>query len=232
MRDPLVDWILVEAETEPGPEFEEALLQILERLLDLKSRPRELTSWSPSWLEGHSVFVYETFLYMVAALLRSGAFSTLHEIFSSHYLLPETVACGAQRFDNFQAFHGHSDALQVLAPEGRRLISPAAELVKRQADRQDLPFDAVMEAEALVLMMAFLASDSRWYPQTLLYAQRQGPFPFFLRASQHRHFLKLATITGITDADALRAAVKEGQERLGVSQWHDFSWLPVHFGIP
>ena len=81
-----------------------------------------------------------------------------------------------------------------------------------------------MEAELLVLLMAFISKEVRWYPQTLHYMS-QSEFPFFIRATQHKHFLRLAIITGIIDADALRDAVKAGQQRLQVNMWHDFVML-------
>jgi hypothetical protein len=138
--------------------------------------------------------------------------------------LPDNASYGSGNFDCFDAFYGYSETLQILAPEGRRLLSPAAELIKRQADRTDLPFAAVIQAELLVLMMALINPECRWYPQTLHYSSHAGAFPFFLRAAQHRNFLKLAEVTGISDADALRESVRKGKERLGVNQWHDF-WL-------
>ena len=49
-------------------------------------------------------------------------------------------------------------------------------------------------------------------------------FPFFIRAAQHKHFKHLATITGIAQADDLRAAVKAGQERLEAARW-----VNIHF---
>jgi hypothetical protein len=139
------------------------------------------------------------------------------------------MGSGPDGFDTFHAFYGYSNTLQaVLAPEGKKLHSPAAELIKRQADRQDLPLSAVVEAELLVLMMAFILPDGSWYPQTLHYASRGRAFPFFLRAAQHRSFLKLATVTGIDDADELRAAVKEGHAKLQVDRWMDF-WMDRSF---
>jgi len=86
----------------------------------------------------------------------------LHEIFTSHYLQPKTERYGEDKFGNFGCFYGYSDVLQsVLAPPGKRLYSPAAELIKRQADREDVPFTSVMEAELLVLLMAFGSTDVR-----------------------------------------------------------------------
>ena len=99
-----------------------------------------------------------------------------------------------------------------------------AELVRRQAQREDLPFQDIMQADLLILLMAFITPETKWYPQTLYYAEYTRDFPFFLRAAQHKNFKKLATITGIESADALREAVKQGHERLSVKQWGQ-----VHF---
>ncbi|WP_161596265.1 TIR domain-containing protein [Rhodanobacter glycinis] len=224
VRDQIVDWVLLESEANPSEEFGEALVSVLERLLELKSRPTEVNSWNDVWFEAHRVFVYETFLYIVAALLKTDSFGALHLILTSHYLVPETEASGRNRFDTFDAFYGYSDTLQILAPEGKKLHSPAAELIKRQADRTDLPFAAVMQAELLVLMMAFTTDGCRWFPQTLHYSSRAGAFPFFVRAARHRDFQKLAKITGIGTGDELRVAVKLGHERLEVERWHNF-WM-------
>jgi len=62
---------------------------------------------------------------------------------------------------------------------------------------------------------------TQWYPATLLY-RSQDEFPFFIRATQHKHFLKLVAITGISDADDLRSAVKAAHERLNGNIWQDF----------
>jgi len=222
VRDLIVDWVLLESDTGPGNEFCEALLKLLEDLRELKSRPAEINRWIDGWFEAHSVFVYETFLYIVAALLKTNFYELLHEIFTSHYLRPNTERYNQEKFDDFGCFCGHSEALQsVLASPGRKLLSPAAELIKRHADREDIPFSRIIEAELVVLLMAFVSSDATWYPQTNLYGAESG-FPFFIRATQHRHFLKLATITGIPDANVLRDAVKAGHERLAVNRWHDF----------
>jgi hypothetical protein len=222
VRNQIIDWVLLESEIALTGEFEESLLKLLEDLRELKSRPPEVNSWNDMWFEARSVFVYETFLYIIASLLKRGAYSVLHEIFTSHYLRPKTERYSQDRFDNFGVFHGSSQALQsVLAPNGQRLYSPEAELIKRQADREDFPFSAVTEAELLVLLMAFISVEARWYPGTILY-RSQEEFPFFVRATQHKHFLKLAAITGITNADDLRNAVVAGHERLNVKTWYNF----------
>ena len=226
VRNHIVDWVLLEARAGPSEKFGEALIDCLERMRELKSGPPEVTQWVEAWFEAHSFFVYETFLYIVAALLKAGAFNILHDVFTSHYLLPVTESYGDKRFDNFGCLWGQSESLQaVLAPPDTRLLSPAAALIKQQADRPDLSFDSILEAEVIVLMMAFLTSGVRWYPQTLHYVALGRDFPFFVRATQHKGFKHLALITGIDDAEKLRTAVTAGEARLGVNQWHDFHFL-------
>lgn len=225
VRDYLVNWVLLESESLPEDTFAEVLIEVLERLRELKSRPVEINSWNDSWFEAHSVFVYETFLYIVASLLKTQSYKVLHEIYTSHYLKPETNRYGQESFERFDVFYGHSETLQsVLAPEGRRLYSPAAELLKRNADRGDIPFSDIIQAELLTLMMCFIIPGTHWYPQTLHYAQYGTGFPFFVRAEQHRFFRKLSIITGIDDVDELRKKVEEGHKRLGVNSWHNFNF--------
>jgi hypothetical protein len=229
VRNLIVDWVLLESRIDNSADFHDALLEFLESLRELKSRPAEVNSWHDSWFEAHSVFVYETFLYLIAALLKTGSYETLNDVFTSHYVRPKSERYSNTKLDNFGCFYGYSETLQqAMAPPGRTLRSPAAELIKRQADRDDLPFPSVIEAELLALLMSFVLPDVRWYPQTLHYAS-QSEFPLFVRATRHRDFLKLSKITGVQDADSLRKLVVEGYERLGVDRWHDFAMMTASF---
>lgn len=225
VRNHLCDWVLLESEINDDDNFTEALIDVLEKLRELKARPSEISEWSDSWFDAHSVFVYETFLYIVAALLKSGAYASLNEVFSSHYIMPKTDSYGQSNFEKFDCFYGYSDALQaVLSPQNQRLYAPAAELIKRQADREDIPFSDLRQADLLILLMAFITPDTRWYPGTLHYSSYGNGYPFFIKAAQHKNFSKLATITGINNSDKLREKVKEGHERLDTSRWHNFHY--------
>ena len=227
VRDPLVDWVLLESESTPEDEFSEILIEFLEKLRELKSRPSEITSWNESWSEAHSVFVYEAFLYFVAALLKTKSYRVLHQVYTTHYLLPETERYGENQFKRFDAFYGDSETLQsVSAPEEKRLNAPpAAELLKRHVDRQDLPFSEIIQAELLTLLMSFITPDTFWYPQTLHYSPYRARYPFFVRAAQHKHFMKLAIVTGIEDAHVLRSKIQERSNRWGADSWMSYSSL-------
>jgi len=235
IRDHIVDWVLLESESLPSDDFSEALIDTLERLRALKSRTPEMSSWNDAWFDAHKLFVYETFLYIIAALLKTGAFSDLHNVFTSHFLLSETERQrGIYAFERFDSFYASSPILNaVLAPEGKQLYSPAAELTKRQANRSDVTFENIVEADLLTLLISLITPDTNWFPQTLYYSKFSRESAFFLRATQHKYFAKLAIITGVDSADALREAVKRGIARLGANQWQGFDcnrnfWQPMN----
>lgn len=121
----------------------------------------------------------------------------------------------------FDGFITYAEILNpILASEGQKLLSPAAELLKRQANREDISFFDLIQAELLTLLMAFITPNAHWYPQLMYYSGHGAEFPFFIRASQHKNFVNLATITGIADANTLREKFKEGfeQSSMGLQQ--------------
>lgn len=209
VRDPLVDWVLLEGESTPASEFSGTLIEFLEKLAELKSRPVELSTSNETWFEAHNLFVYELLLYFVAALLRTKSYEVIREIYSAHYLRPTTDSHDQSHFVRFDTFQGFSQSLQsVLAREGRVLYSPAGELLKIHADRHDLPFAEVIQADLLTTLVAIVEGVD-WYPQTIHYSPFHASYPFFVRAEQHSHFLNLSVITGIDDAGTLRSLARD-----------------------
>ncbi len=225
VRNYIIDWVLLEGSiNNSSKDFSESIIGFLERLRGLKSRPIELHSWSDDWFVAPAIFLYETFLYIVAALIEIKSFQTLHEILTTKYLIPLSERLANNEFDTFHTFYNETDVLQsILAAEGTKLFSPNAEFIQRNSDREDLHFENIMEADLLLFMMALISKDkdSRWYPQTLYYARYGGSnFLLFIKSAQHKYFLNLAIITGISDSNKLKISIKEGFERLNVKSWH------------
>ena len=232
IRNYIVNWILLEARARTSIGFSEVLIDLLERLRELKSRPPEVRSWSDEWFEAQSIFVYETFLYIVAALIVTKDFRSLNEVFTTHYLVPESDRYSEVMFSKFDCFYGYSMVLhEFLTDNGRRYHCPAAELIKRQADRQDIKFEAIMEAELVVLLMTFLTPDTYWYPGTLNYAPYMHKFPLFLKATRHKEFRQLAVLTGLDSVEELRESVRKGQESQQGMQMGNLRYLGNFLGM-
>jgi hypothetical protein len=225
LRNDLIDWILAESAIVAEDAFAETLTEALEKALALRFRPPEVTSWNETWFEAMRLFVYEVFLYTVAALVRNNRFRVLHELFITHYLLPESESRGDSQFDTFDEFYGYSEVLTSWnRRENRRRLSPVADLMKERATRSDLDFKQIMQADLVIFLAALVHQNARWYPQTVIYAGYGAQFPLFVRSARHGYFKNLAVITGIESADALREAVTKGYERMGVNRWTDLTW--------
>jgi len=226
IRNYIADWVLLEGKTGKPEEFGNELVSILERLRELKSRPKELNEWSDAWFDAHSVFVYETFLYVVAALLKVHADRALHDILFTRYLLPEQDQYNGKTFERFDTFYGHSEELQsVLAPEGKKLYSPAAEFVSRHANHSSINLEDIIEGELLILLIKLLVPDIRWFPQTLYYSKRGKTSPLFVRATQKKYFARIAAITGISDSEKLKQLAKDSYTRLKPENWTGFHFI-------
>lgn len=217
-RDAIVDWVLAEANAKADG-FEDALLLLLERLLAVKGPTREFGSYQERWFDAHAVFVYQVFLYVVAALLRTECYQTIHTVLFGHYLFPADQPRNGREFGAFDEFYGYTESINsALTTEQKRYNSQAAELIKRHAQRTDITFNSLVEADGLCLLAGIIQTDTRWFPQTFYYLGYQA-MPFFVRAAQKRHFTKLATIMGAGSLAELKQKVEAGAKRTEVEKW-------------
>ena len=221
LRDQLVDWLLLETSLQPNVDFDTLLVEFLESLLAIKFRPPEVNSWSESWFDAHRLFVYEAFLYFIAVLLKADRYTTIRTLLTTNYMLPETEAGRGHDFAAFDAFYTSSESLDCRKNRLKlNRISLIADIVKDRATRTDIPFQDVMQAELVILLVTLLSNNCRWYPHTLVYSgHRGGRFPLFVRAAQHKYFIRLQTITGIATGEELRQKFKEGCEGHDIKRW-------------
>lgn len=207
VRDQICDWILLEVNSTEENEFIEELISLLERLTELKNKPDTISIWNVKWADAISFFIYETFLYIVSSLLKTRNYSVLHNIYASSYLVSVEGSHRSGELVAFNYFYSVADSLQSVLRPDENLYSPSGELIKIQADRSDISFKDLIQAETLTFMVALL-QNTYWYPGTLHYAGYNEKLPFFLRAAQHKNFKNLALIIGITDVIELRTELK------------------------
>jgi len=211
LRNVITDWLLIEECRANDNDLAILLSDFLERLLALKYRPDGLQSWNNWWFETNSMFVCETFLYVIASLIKSERPVVLAGVLSGSYMRPE-AQLGNEAFTDFSDFYTYT---AILDSRNKRLsmnrISLFADVIKERATRSDLPFRDVMQAD-LLLYFYSLVNPRQWYPHTLIYAEYGTRFPFFVKAEQHRHFESLRTVMKAESADDLRSRFTHAYE--------------------
>lgn len=230
LRDQIIDWVSLEASIKTAIGFEKFLVAFLEALLPLKYRPVEVTRWNDAWFDALGIFVYETWLCLIAALVRHGAWDLIHSLLTTHYLLPETAG-GDRDFATFDVFDIYSAVLEARNQRmNPKRISLIADVVKDSATRTDLPFNDVMQAELLVFLVSILRDGPYWYPKTLVYAShRRGAFGLFTRGARNKDFLSIRTVTGVSSAAEMRSKFRDGLVEKGAGRWHLSVYSDVSF---
>ncbi len=220
-RDVIIDWVRLESSEGPTEEFESVILEFLERLLELKERPEEVTSYSKFWYEPQGLFVYETLIYIVATLFKERAFEILNGVLTGNYLRPKQNY-GSERFDSVTAFYKHTELIgPALTTEKIKYHSEAAELIKRNAQRSDIDFNTIKNADALIHLSTYIDSNTDWwwYPQTSYYNEFSSDLDWFVRGAQHRHFKNLATTLGVKNGSELRDRFQQKEEQEKGESW-------------
>lgn len=219
VRDYICEWVTLEAEFTDSKEFSNELIKFLEQILLLKEVPSNISSWSSNWYDAQKVFALEIFLYIVAILINLGKYHLIRNVLSARYLSGDRQLPPEFRFVSIDAFLGASETLQAGFDEDSKYYSPVAELIKRNADRSDVLFADLIQADLLVLFYSFCNSGVYWYPNTIYYASYGYKPELFIRATQREYFLHLAVIAGIQSVQEIKEKVKAGAERMNGSSF-------------
>ncbi|MCV3301996.1 SEFIR domain-containing protein [Leclercia adecarboxylata] len=217
IRDYICEWITLEAEFTKEDDYSKELIKFLEKLLLLTEVPSTLTSYQTNWYDAQKVFAYEVFLYSVAILIKLEKFQLLRSVLSARFLSGDKNLPPEHRLESINAFLTESETLQAGLEEKSKYFSPAAELIKRNADRDDIVFGDLIQADVMVLFYSFCNEGVYWYPNTIHYANYSYRPEFFVRATQHQYFEYLSMIAGIASAQEIKSKIKAGNERVRVS---------------
>ena len=88
LRDQIIEWLKLEVSVTDETKLEAVLFDFLEKLLPLKYRPKEVSTWTDGWFDAHAIFVYEVFVYSIAVLITANKFNIIRSLVNTHYLLP------------------------------------------------------------------------------------------------------------------------------------------------
>lgn len=210
--------------------------RFLERLLPYEFWPPGVSSWTRWNADNFRFIVHELFLYAIAAMLKYERFEGVKELLEQDYFFPAgspDVQTGMVRFTLFRHY------LNSLEHRNSRLklrrLSLCADFLNKRTNLTEIRFDDVMQADFIIFLHADLSpvdeksTNDRWWPETLLYADRHpGPFEIFARAQSSRYFAKLKTALGVSKkADLEELLTRYSKQELKVPRWDFDSFNPA-----
>lgn len=127
----------------------------------------------------------ELFLYAVAGLVRAGRFAAVAGLLEPYFVETDRAGPGALR--GFDVLDPGGELFDRFRNDRLKLnkISLTATLLQERATHPDIPFEALIEADALLWFRATLPQPGvvewGWYLRTLIYRNHVDPLPLFAR---------------------------------------------------
>ena len=223
-RDDFVEFVDIVARFRNDRESYEHLADFFERCLPYKYRPSDATTWNDTCFDHFKFIIGELFLYTATLLMKHGRREEVRLLTDRLYLLPETAHSSGVRLAPFMTFCPCCKSLTI---RNERLktqrLDPLADLLHQRASIKAVPFNQIMQADALLFLMSILkgTTHSSWYPHTLIYASYTRTFEIFARAASKIEFKRLAALLGVANKEELLTRFDSGAKAYSVDRWVD-----------
>jgi hypothetical protein len=189
------------------PDTRNALHKFFEQLIPYLSKPAAVTQWRDSDFDNFRFVVHELFLYAIAALVRHERFEAAAHLMDTEYFTPEAYDYGRESMVSFEVFRQHMPSLEARNQRlGLRRLSVRADLLKERCKGLALDFQDLMQADFVCFIRDHVDRTNywRWWPETLLYADRHArPFEVFARSRSTRYFERARVLLGVDSKEAL-----------------------------
>ncbi|MBT8136262.1 MAG: hypothetical protein KJO54_04515 [Gammaproteobacteria bacterium] len=231
-RDHYLRFVELAITSERSAAIHEANRAFLGRLLSYKHAPRDVIHFNHLWCDHYRFAIREVFISVIALLLANRDFDQANQYLNAEYRF-ETDR-GPQRA-NFLLFDSYIKSLDEFRNRRLRLnrLSVGADLLKERADLNFLTFDEMMQADFVLCIRGLLHHPqalTRWFPRTLVYAERyEGTgFDLFISAQSKREFPGIQTLLQVKDKDDLIRRFGQVSQQCALPQWK-FGGVPIPF---
>ncbi len=126
---------------------------------------------------------------------------------------------------DYSAFNEYVRSLDELRNARLKLnrISITADLIKQRSTRPGIRFADLQQADTLLLLRAHAPGGGGgygWFPRTLIYSHREGPFELFARAVSTKGMGNLLTMLGLKQPKDFFALYESDSLRQVMSHRH------------
>jgi hypothetical protein len=186
--------------------FIDLLTALLEQLLAFRSRPQTSGAFFTISEDNYKFILYELFLYVVASGLKARRFNGTRRLLDHRFVAANMENCGRLEAFRYESFNGDASSLDGKCAErgNSRRLSVMADLVHDRADRRDIKFSDLIQADAVCFLASF-RSDRYfgWFPRTFVYAHKVGALELFVRAVNEAGLSPLKTLLAIKAPEEL-----------------------------
>jgi hypothetical protein len=213
-RDEYIEVVSALARYWPLADGDRHLQKFLEQIVTYQFRPKEFITWGDTDSDNYIFIVHEIFLYTIAILLLHERFSVVDTLLLAGYYLGDVAENRIDPIADFTIFRRYAKSFQIRNERLKlRRLSVRADLLKQRSQSSGMPFELLMQADFLLFwrssVNALRLRSQQWWPETLLYAERHGPFEIFARAQSTAYFEKIKGMIGISDKNKLEEVISK-----------------------
>lgn len=183
------------------------------------------------WADGYRFILRELFLTTTAILLRHERYDAAAALLEARYGDGDDDGSRA----SFVVFDGYAKTLDEF--RNRRLqlhrLSVSSDLLRDRADATQCSFADIMQADFVLCLRSLICKENffvRWFPRSLVYAERfaNTGFDLFVSAAGPGRFAPLARLFKVVDRDDLTRSFEDVADAWCLAGW-ELGGCPLDF---
>ena len=189
----------------------DTIINFLEKLPLLEDPAEGRSSWSPYEFDNFRIFIYETFLYLIAIGLKNKNYKFVENVLYSTYFLE-----GRNNYNNepsnYEEFYRNVATIDKYYKEtySRNFLNPMADLVIKSIP-ESFDISHLVQADLLCYYIANL-NNRRWFPQTYIYDKSRNKEIYYKMVSL-KHFEKVKILFDVNSVEEFKEKLVKLKER-------------------
>lgn len=142
-----------------------------EKTLNLFTRPEDTSNWTEVDSDNYKFIIQELVLYFISVLIEENRFVELSEIVNQSYFY-KTFYTDSIKHSGIEVFNKYIRSLDEIRNKRLSLnrVSITSDLLKERANRNDLTFNKIVQADLLLYYLTSFNQDHyQWFPRTTIY---------------------------------------------------------------
>jgi hypothetical protein len=186
-----------------------------ENIYTYTKRPEHVYSYRDGDFDNFCFLLYELFLYTIATCLKYEKFHMITPLLNNYLSMDEIP--NAPMVDYTYLLYAGTQALNAWNAKLRnKWVSPIGQLLKQRAQRPDIQWEDVLQADIFLC----IKDDHLSWSRTAIYLPRSKKLPLFARSTSKRYAMRFLPILGCNNPDDFKQKVSQAdlsdQVRLGL----------------
>jgi hypothetical protein len=191
------------------------LHSFFENLARFNFKPRDVQEWREIDFDNYKFIIYELFLYSISILLKLKKYREAGFLIHNQYFYRNQNS--ELRHAGVVIFNQYNRSLDQTRNQRLTLrrISVTADLIKSRANREEVDFESLKEADLILFYLTELRLEEFiWFPRTSVYNSRSSGIEIFERLISKRYFDLAKPLFDIQSVNELRSSINEYSEKI------------------